>query len=122
MSEEETLVEYRGEKRVFHIDDGEDHHYAAKSAGEALVAHEDLMNPDEGSEFTVMEVRPGKVLKVRMEDAHDMAQFPAHWSRAGSAAVDDAQGQPLTIWATAAEWAWFYEEKEEPEQISSSVF
>lgn len=115
-----AIVEYLTDVRLFVVDDGERHTYAARFAWDALAAHGTDFDCD-CDEVTIRRMPPDHVLVVSEDDTYDETR--ARYPEAFNVTHDERYGTRIT--STAAEWAMKYAESVKQAgtwQVCSSVY
>ncbi len=100
--------------RLYRIDDGEVHWYAAETEGQARELHREWMEPEQvEDEWSVRELGPAELLTVQMDNSSE--GYPA------GAVPSRLKSSPpyLVFTATAEAWA---EWAGRPTQVSSTCF
>lgn len=113
--------DYEGDVKVFLLDDGERHWYAAKDAGAAIHCHVSLMDADPSDEFKIKQLPGYTEIDVRYDDEYDVKDYRSSDLFMIEPPDEDLDAGSYHVVSSAAGWAkWF--ERNAPEQICSSVF
>jgi hypothetical protein len=109
-------TEYEGDFRLFEIEDGEHHTYAAESAWEALREHQQNMEPDEDAEFTITMLEPRKAHSILTMDDPWEGELPGGFTRTDEPDIGERISAPAAAWA-----AWAEASKKGPQNLGSTL-